>query len=408
MRLLTYVVVLLLIASVLLGLFQYKKTLKDSIEVVASDVALDIATAQLLSAQKRIETIKKFGYFNLKVFTHFDTIPSECNLFCTTVKLHVDGKEVGYIYDSPEVLTLIKFVTGSTYLVVVFLFVLLLVIGGYTWPLTLYKRDVQNFINSASTNNLENIQANDKDSVTSKILSIMVTNIENAKVIQELNFQLKEKELISNIARQVAHDVRSPLSVLNLVIQTFKESNNFKDSNDSIELLNQAINRINSITEDLLSKSRKGISNSFSLSSLLESIVKEKQYLLGSSNLKINLMYSTINNADLVTIIEKSDIERIVSNIINNSIESLESSNEGFVKIELDVVGSRNLIKITDNGHGMTADVLSKVCSKGFTFGKSDGNGLGLYHAKSTIESAGGVFRISSEVGVGTVVEILI
>ena len=62
------------------------------------------------------------------------------------------------------------------------------------------------------------------------------------------------------------------------------------------------------------------------------------------------------------------------------------------------------LIQTRDNGKGIPPDILTKLGNRGETHGKAGGSGLGLYHARTTVESWGGRLRIESEVGKGTTV----
>ena len=64
------------------------------------------------------------------------------------------------------------------------------------------------------------------------------------------------------------------------------------------------------------------------------------------------------------------------------------------------------MVKIIDNGFGIPNEVLSKVGTLGFTYGKKDGTGRGIYDAKRSIESCGGQLSISSEQGAGTIVSV--
>jgi hypothetical protein len=64
--------------------------------------------------------------------------------------------------------------------------------------------------------------------------------------------------------------------------------------------------------------------------------------------------------------------------------------------------GSQVLILIGDNGHGIPKEVLAKLGVRGGTYGKSEGNGMGLYHARTSLERWGGSLGVESEPGNGT------
>ena len=63
-------------------------------------------------------------------------------------------------------------------------------------------------------------------------------------------------------------------------------------------------------------------------------------------------------------------------------------------------------LAIKDSGRGIPSEVLPKLMRKGETYHKEGGTGLGLYHAKSSVESWGGTIELFSEVGQGTEVRV--
>jgi anti-sigma regulatory factor (Ser/Thr protein kinase) len=96
------------------------------------------------------------------------------------------------------------------------------------------------------------------------------------------------------------------------------------------------------------------------------------------------------------------------SNLINNSVESLENE-KGTVLIELGTSRTdpnQIEIKIKDTGRGIPQELIPELGKEGKTFGKPDGNGLGLYYAIKSIKKSDGSISIQSEVGKGTEITI--
>jgi len=92
----------------------------------------------------------------------------------------------------------------------------------------------------------------------------------------------------------------------------------------------------------------------------------------------------------------------VISNLINNSVQALGDT--GRVTVYLTGRDATIQIVIQDNGKGIPSDVLPKLMQRGETHGKEGGSGLGLYHAKTTVESWQGTLSLASTVGVGTTV----
>ena len=106
--------------------------------------------------------------------------------------------------------------------------------------------------------------------------------------------------------------------------------------------------------------------------------------------------------------ISKIDFERIASNLLNNAIEAISDDKNGLVELELLDIDASTVFVIKDNGRGISENILNKIGTKGFTEGKFNGNGLGVYHAVSTVEKAGGKLHIKSQYGLGTTITVVV
>lgn len=219
----------------------------------------------------------------------------------------------------------------------------------------------------------------------------------------------------SDIAKQVAHDIRSPLSALSMVIGTLGNLPEEKRL-----LIRNAVQRINDIANNLLLQDKKrmkvekslqeGISGSPHsielVSPLLDTIVSEKRIQF-RNKIHIEIEADISMGYGLFVNIDSVEFKRIISNLINNSVEALPNKGKVIVSLR----GDLNWVSVivSDNGKGIPKEVLAKLGVKGVTHGKDgthSGSGLGIYHAKSTIESFGGEFQIQSTVDTGTSITI--
>lgn len=242
-----------------------------------------------------------------------------------------------------------------------------------------------------------------------------VLKLTNSLVTQEKEQSDKnQKILLGSIAKQVAHDIRSPLSALNMITLMLSEI-----SEEKRTLINSSIQRINDIANDLISTSRN-ISENFSkissackdyfphlLSPIIEAMVSEKrlQFKYISS---IDISYSFTPDYALFSQLNESDLNRVLSNLINNSVEAI-GDKSGSVEVSLTSDDHNAIIKISDNGPGIPPHILAKLGVESISYGKENtdsGSGIGVLHAKKTIESMSGKFSISSIIGNGTTVTI--
>jgi len=236
-----------------------------------------------------------------------------------------------------------------------------------------------------------------------------------ASQIQDLVARYEEKKLkaaVGELAAQVAHDVRSPLSVLSIITKT---NENLPD--DQKRLLESATARIRNIADDLLNKYRNDNKNTRRESIKLggptlalttaDRILAEKRTLYLSKNIGFNLEVEE-GAASVFLGIEPMALSRILSNLIDNSVEALSSHTEPQIYLRLKKALSALEIEIADNGCGIAPEVLPKLGEKGATFNKDHGTGLGLYHARVAVEGLGGRFDIESKLGEGTCVRLRI
>jgi hypothetical protein len=136
------------------------------------------------------------------------------------------------------------------------------------------------------------------------------------------------------------------------------------------------------------------------LSAVIESSVAQKRLQFKErKDFEIRFDLLTDDGA-LFSEVQTVELHRIISNIINYSVEAFETG--GIVTVTLSDRADLVEIQIADNGKGIPPELLSKVVEHGGTFGKNGGNGLGLSHAKATLESWGGAFILQSKPGIGT------
>lgn len=193
---------------------------------------------------------------------------------------------------------------------------------------------------------------------------------------------------LNNIATQVAHDIKSPLAALEIVMDDIRDL-----PEDSRELTLNAINRIQEIANNL---SKENIEKSESLkpqASLISYTVKatlnEKSLELQSKP-QLNLEFSDLTDHMSFVQVNSTEMSRLISNLINNSSQALNG--HGTIKVELSITHSLLNIIISDNGPGFPKSMLDKEIQRGNTQGKEDGQGLGLHHAFETISKADGQF----------------
>ncbi|MBF0314348.1 MAG: HAMP domain-containing histidine kinase [Oligoflexia bacterium] len=233
--------------------------------------------------------------------------------------------------------------------------------------------------------------------------------LKNEKQVSALKDQSAEQ--IMTLASQVSHDIRSPLTAL---ASSARSWIHLLPEDDRVIVRSQ-IQRIQDIANDLLRK-RKEIKSGKSgvestsklepqlLSSCIEEIVTEKRMTF-RQHIGLHIEANVEQTYGVFAIINLVEFKRLISNLINNATEAYDDK-KGEIKVQLVEDELNAILSVEDNGKGIPPEVLAKLGSVGVTYGKGDnsasGNGLGVAHAKKSIEDWGGRFKIESEVGKGT------
>jgi hypothetical protein len=109
---------------------------------------------------------------------------------------------------------------------------------------------------------------------------------------------------------------------------------------------------------------------------------------------------------DLFVKVEAREFKRALSNVINNAVESLNQAG-GAVEVTVFSRDRDVVVRVRDNGRGMSAETLVRVEKSQQTLDKAGGMGLGLKHARKMAGRVGGAVKIFSDIGLGTSVDIV-
>lgn len=218
------------------------------------------------------------------------------------------------------------------------------------------------------------------------------------------------------LAAQISHDIRSPIAALSFIR---KDLLILPEDTKAIAMgaMDQITDIANSLLmnkNNLLKKSGTNWKNftsfwkknvkSILISHLVSQLLAEKRMeYMNRSGVTIQLEIEKSVDSVFVRVNE-SELKRVISNLINNSIDAIED--QGTVTVHLNSDSSLLYLTVKDTGKGIPADLIKKIGTRAFSFGKQNGNGLGLYHAKKTISSFGGVITFSSQENIGTVIQI--
>jgi signal transduction histidine kinase len=208
---------------------------------------------------------------------------------------------------------------------------------------------------------------------------------------------LIEKTYMTNI--QAAHDLGSPITAIKAVADKIKYENPKLH-----HLLEESLQRITTISEDLLNIHKQGIkeveTDFFNLENNISQIVNEKRHEF--RHIKNLFIYYHMTAPMLNEVkISKTDFYRIISNIVNNSLDAMKKNMEKRIKILIDPRNSNVNILISDNGEGIPEEHQSSVFLENVSY-KKNGTGLGLSFCRKTARKWGGDLVIKKSGPSGT------
>ncbi len=226
----------------------------------------------------------------------------------------------------------------------------------------------------------------------------------------EVSKAAAEAKAALDVAKQVAHDIRSPVVGLQMALHAAQ--NQLDPQLKSA--LNNSAQRISDIADDVISHHTPVYGSSevrtriqklpMSVSLALNEMISEKALLCKyTPNIRVS---GNIANEDTLVEMRISDFKRVISNLIDNSLQAV--SEDGKVEVNYVRNATECTISIIDNGMGIPETILKSIMDKGGSYGKPGGKGLGFQWAKKKIEQNHGRILMTSQEGVGTEVRVIL
>ena len=231
----------------------------------------------------------------------------------------------------------------------------------------------------------------------------------NKKVIELENSVSKlaqsEREMAwREMAKQIAHEIKNPLTPMKLSMQFLVRSWKNKDENFDARIhrvSNTIIDQIDSLTKISntfysFAKMPKGQDEEVDL---IEKIENSIQLFSNTDNVTINKDFGGITSLHIIA--DREQTSRIFINIIKNASQAIPNDRKGKIDIVLITKKSSVIVKIQDNGSGISEEQKKQLFIPSFTT-KSSGMGMGLPIVKNIIEGSGGKIWFETELNIGT------
>ncbi len=208
------------------------------------------------------------------------------------------------------------------------------------------------------------------------------------------------------MAKQVAHEIKNPLTPMRLTVQNFqrkfdpKDPNIFQKVDEYSKTLIQQIDTMSSIASAFSSFAKMPAQQNETLN-----VVKIVKLALDIFNEDYIVFSSDAD--EIIAKFDRTQLIRVVTNLVKNGIQAIPINKEPKILVNVKSEGNNVVITISDNGSGVSEENKTKVFEPKFTT-KSSGMGLGLAMVKNIVEMHKGIISFESETNKGTTFKVTI
>ena len=337
-----------------------------------------IGTLSYLSAYEPIINTNNeyLGYLNLPYFTREDDLKQGISTFI-----------VAFI-------NLYLFLFLASVIIAVFLS------NKITQPLSLIREKLKS-IELGKKNEHINYRAEDEIGALVKEYNHKVDDLmESAELLGRSERESAWREM----AKQIAHEIKNPLTPMKLNIQYLQ-----KAKEEGKEQYDDFFNRV---TKNLIEQidTLSGIATEFSnfaqipkvhneIFNLIEVVQNVCALFEPSENLSISLDLN--HKSEVRVFIDKEQFSRALLNLVKNGTQAIPADQKGEIKISVLTIGNSAIIEISDNGMGISEKAQENLFQPNFTT-KTSGMGLGLSIVKGIIDNFGGKIWYTTKINYGT------
>jgi len=293
----------------------------------------------------------------------------------------------------------------------------LLRLGGVYLIMFLIAIILAYFISKYITRSLENISEKlNQTDLTKRNEKIFVKNPseEIGKLIDSYNEMIDELEQSAaklarsereqawrEMAKQVAHEIKNPLTPMRLTVQSFERK--FKPSDPDAKV------KIEEFAKTLIQQIDMMSSIASAFSSFAEMPAQQNETLNVVKTVKLavdifneNYIHFISEEEEIIAKLDRTQLIRVVTNLVKNAIQAVPAVDSPRILVSVISEGGYVKISVADNGIGISDEVKEKIFEPKFTT-KSSGMGLGLGMVKNIVETYNGTITLTSQPEKGSV-----
>lgn len=203
------------------------------------------------------------------------------------------------------------------------------------------------------------------------------------------------------MAKQVAHEIKNPLTPMRLTVQSFERKFDPEDPNVKTKVAEYSKTLIQQI--DTMSSIASAFSNFAEMPAQQnETLNVVKIVKLAVDIFNEGYIHFIAEEEEIIAKLDRTQLIRVVTNLVKNAIQAVPEVDSPRILVSVASEGNFVKVSVADNGIGITDDFRHKIFEPKFTT-KSSGMGLGLGMVKNIVETYKGSIDFSSLPGKGTV-----
>lgn len=248
----------------------------------------------------------------------------------------------------------------------------------------------------------EKIETDDSSSEVNLLIDAYNSMVDKLEESALLLAQSEREQAWREMAKQVAHEIKNPLTPMRLTVQSFERKFDANDPDVKQKLKDYSDTLIQQI--DTMSSVASAFSNFASMPAQQNETLNAVSVIeLALEIFNEDFISFEADEPEIITIMDRTQLIRIITNLVKNAIQAIpESQVEKKISIKVKKENNTVLIQVTDNGNGIEAQNIPRIFEPKFTT-KTSGMGLGLGIIKNIIENYKGTITFESEIGKGTV-----
>jgi len=213
--------------------------------------------------------------------------------------------------------------------------------------------------------------------------------------------QSEREQAWREMAKQVAHEIKNPLTPMRLTVQSFERKFDANDPEIKQKIKDYSGTLIQQI--DTMSSVASAFSNFASMPAQQNETLNVVSVIeLALEIFNEEFIFFDAEEVEIITIMDRTQLIRIITNLVKNAIQAIpDLQMEKQIYIKVKKQDNAVLIEVIDNGSGIDAQNIPRIFEPKFTT-KTSGMGLGLGIIKNIIENYKGTITFESEIGTGT------